>query len=200
MYIRSCLFGLAVAALAASGAQSATNLLTNGSFETGDFTGWTLVADTSFTGVLHTGASFAGRIYNAEDGSYFASLGEPGDDGTLSQTFADVAGKTYESSFYFASDGNTPNDFGVTGPGGLSLPTETDVGVQSYFFLAGSFVGSGSDTITFNFRNDPGLLSLDNVQVFAVPEPATWAMMLVGIGGLGAVLRSRRKAMLANAL
>ena len=27
----------------------------------------------------------------------------------------------------------------------------------------------------------------------AVPEPATWAMMLVGFGGMGAALRSRRK-------
>jgi hypothetical protein len=30
-----------------------------------------------------------------------------------------------------------------------------------------------------------------------VPEPATWAMMLLGFGGLGAMLRSRRKAAFA---
>lgn len=30
--------------------------------------------------------------------------------------------------------------------------------------------------------------------VSAVPEPATWAMMIVGLGGVGAVLRSRRRA------
>jgi len=30
-----------------------------------------------------------------------------------------------------------------------------------------------------------------------VPEPATWAMMLVGFGGLGAALRSRRKSVAA---
>jgi hypothetical protein len=33
----------------------------------------------------------------------------------------------------------------------------------------------------------------------AVPEPATWAMMLVGFGGLGAALRSRRKQVVSLA-
>jgi hypothetical protein len=30
--------------------------------------------------------------------------------------------------------------------------------------------------------------------VFSVPEPATWAMMMIGIGGIGAAMRSRRRA------
>ena len=29
----------------------------------------------------------------------------------------------------------------------------------------------------------------------AVPEPASWAMMLIGFAGIGAVLRRRRKVM-----
>jgi hypothetical protein len=33
------------------------------------------------------------------------------------------------------------------------------------------------------------------VAVKAVPEPATWAMMLIGLGGLGAVLRRSRKGL-----
>lgn len=32
----------------------------------------------------------------------------------------------------------------------------------------------------------------------AVPEPATWAMMILGLGGVGAVLRSRRREVLAG--
>ncbi len=34
----------------------------------------------------------------------------------------------------------------------------------------------------------------------AVPEPGTWAMMLVGFGGLGAALRSRRRRLAATAV
>ena len=60
----------------------------------------------------------------------------------------------------------------------------------SYFFVASGFdnndfgqyslVVSGQGTATFN-------------NIAAVPEPATWAMMLVGFGGMGVVLRRRRK-------
>jgi hypothetical protein len=28
----------------------------------------------------------------------------------------------------------------------------------------------------------------------AVPEPATWAMMIIGFGGVGATLRNRRRS------
>ena len=38
-----------------------------------------------------------------------------------------------------------------------------------------------------------------SVSFTAVPEPATWAMMLVGFGGLGVAIRSRRKGVAATA-
>jgi hypothetical protein len=64
--------------------------------------------------------------------------------------------------------------FATGDSGGVAIGTDTNIYVNVYE----STEGTG--------------------QVFAfVPEPAAWALMLVGFGGLGAALRSRRKATLA---
>jgi len=63
-------------------------------------------------------------------------------------------------------------------------------------------VGTGSDTIAFSFRNDPSYYNLDNISVSAVapvPEPATWAMMLVGLGAIGFMARRRQNVSVAYA-
>ena len=59
---------------------------------------------------------------------------------------------------------------------------------------------SGVNTLTFdvvNYAQNGGNPAGLNVQFLStpggVPEPATWAMMLVGFGGLGAAMRSQRK-------
>jgi hypothetical protein len=47
------------------------------------------------------------------------------------------------------------------------------------------FIGNGK-------YNDLLGLTLDGFSIRAVPEPATWALMILGFGGVGAVLRRRR--------
>jgi hypothetical protein len=66
-------------------------------------------------------------------------------------------------------------------------PSLTDtLGIGSYFLQI--------DNIAVN-----GELLSGGLQVFAVPEPATWGLMLLGLTGLGAVLRHRRRPSLAAA-
>jgi len=70
----------------------------------------------------------------------------------------------------------------------------------------------GTNTLTFNYTSlsDPdhagfqglgdegwGVEQVNVTGVAGVPEPATWAMMLVGFGGLGAAMRSRRRSVAA---
>jgi hypothetical protein len=62
------------------------------------------------------------------------------------------------------------------------------------------FLGAGVNDITINYV---GVIGDGDVSFLvgtsSVPEPATWALMLAGFGGLGAALRSRRKALCAPA-
>ena len=51
----------------------------------------------------------------------------------------------------------------------------------------------GSHTFSVDYVEGNGAPSVLELSVSSVPEPATWALMMVGFGGLGAVLRSRRK-------
>jgi hypothetical protein len=53
--------------------------------------------------------------------------------------------------------------------------------------------GAGPDTYTiYNNRGTQGNGDFALSQLAGVPEPATWGLMLVGFGGLGAMLRRRR--------
>ena len=63
----------------------------------------------------------------------------------------------------------------------------------------GSFVAGASATIRFGDLGGPIDTQannvdfvLDNVSVAAVPEPSTWAMMILGFAGIGFIANRRR--------
>ena len=77
---------------------------------------------------------------------------------------------------------------------------QTSNGFQDWsnFSIASGFI-SGINTLDFIVNNGGGPTGLRvemtgsaDASTGAVPEPAAWAMMLVGFGGLGMVLRRRR--------
>lgn len=183
-------------ALAASGAQAA-QLITNGDFETGDLSGWAI------TGMMGVGTA---AIYNpccgvsgGPPGNHFAAFGWGNETGvhSISQTLITQIGSLYSLTF----------DAGALGSGSQLLVTTAGGVTNAYSLTANNnlnstftnygfnFVGTGSDKVTFAVTTSPDNIDavVDNVSVQgAVPEPATWAMMLMGFGGLGAVLRRRR--------
>lgn len=182
---------LAVVALIGAPVTYAQNLVANGSFETGDLSGW---------GGDQTGISVvSGPFYvysGAQDGQFYAVFGAVGSDGSISQTISDMAGGQYTFSFWFNAVGDNPSDFIVSWDGTqlLSLTNPTTGGVWTQYSY--QVTGTGSDTITFAGRDDPAWMALDNVSLTqnstgTIPEPSSFILMGSGILALGGIARRR---------
>lgn len=142
------------------------NIVTNGGFETGSFSGWNLNAATtqvgSRTGLVHSG-------------KYGAELGQATSLGYLSQTLPTTAGQTYLLSLWLTNPKNaigaTPNEFQVQWEGatiydGINLPFMTWTNLQ--FTVTATAAGS---QLQFGFQDDPYYLGLDDISVKPVAAP-----------------------------
>ncbi len=183
----------AVAALTAAPAFAATNLVTNGSFETGNFSGFSQFGNTGFTGV-------AGNFFgvNPTDGSFQAYFGPIGSEGGISQDIATMAGKSYTVSFDVANfgGGGTAIDVAFAGTSLISAVDQPGYGYTHETFTVAA-TGSTS-ALSFAFQQNPSYYLLDNISVTSnAPEPATWALMIGGFGLVGASLRRRSAALAA---
>ena len=182
---------ICLAASTAIGACSpaiAGNLVVNGGFETGDFTGWTANA-VSYPMYIVTSP--------VEEGTYAAQIaGYSYRPDVLSQTLTTTSGQGYTLSFWRYQQNVGPvTEVNVTWDGAtIFSETLTGPGDVSYQQFTAHVVGTGLDTLAFTAANDPGWTYVDNISV-AIPEPATWAMALAGFAALGfAAFRSRGAA------
>lgn len=200
----------AAAAIALLPASAHAGEFVNGSFESGVAPGsFTTVGggnSTSITGWTVTGNSvdYIGSYWIAQNLSRSIDLNGNGQGG-IAQTFDTVAGTIYNVTFWLAGnpDGAPITKSVLVGATGAASAlysfdatgaARNNMGWASYTY---SFVGSGAPTTLSFASQDAGAFgaALDNVSVEAVvPEPATWAMMILGFGLVGGAMRRRSAA------
>ena len=158
--------GLAIAAIGpVISVQFNSGLVVNGSFETGDFTGWTVTGDTSFTSVETNGATFA-----PHSGSCEALLGTSSGLGYLSQTLTTTPGASYVLSCWMNNAyGDAGNIFMISW-NGTTLLAETNPPAAGWSNFQYTVTATGANTVLqFGYYDSlTEYLGLDDVSVFAV--------------------------------
>lgn len=215
--IRKVLFAaaLALSAAAAPAAYAAQELLVNGSFEDlgaavpegwGGYTyyfggavglpGWEVTTGSVdvTTDVSPWRPAYDG--YNSLDINGWSA-------GGITQSFDTVLGKIYNVTFAYSRNlGGAPDPaLALVSAGGqfrnVSAANDGSFGTPGNMLWkldSFSFVGTGApQSITLAaVTGGNGGVFFDKVSVMAVPEPGTWALMILGFGGAGAMLRRRR--------
>jgi hypothetical protein len=151
----------------------ATEHIVNGTFSAQDQTqqdGWTTTSNAYFYG---------GNAYH--EGSVAQS-------GYLSQTVTGAVGNAILSFDYDSSFGYQLTMWNGVEVNSLYGSHE----IEHYSFAV---TATGNDVLTFIGRNDPSFNHLSNVSVYtaAVPEPATYGMLLAGLAVVGGTAARRKK-------
>lgn len=180
---------LGLAALACAAPASAANVLTNAGFESGSLAPWTSLNTPFVTSAEARSGTYSVAAFAADQ---------------IRQDFAAVAtslvsevsiwvkrqGGPFDSyAFYY--DDNTSQNFLINGIG---------QGDDWLYFNLTSNLAAGKNLNGFSiFGTSPGPAYFDDVLIDVgggvVPEPATWAVLVLGFGVMGGAMRRRRASL-----
>jgi hypothetical protein len=155
-----------------------------------------------------TGLSFSAGGFSVSDSNGFAGIGSGGGTNTLGfltllpGSTTNFNGTPFTLLVNFTSPGALQGTYFSTLMGSISDGVAG--GIQVNFSNPNTLsFGSGADAFTLTVNNVA--VSNDGVRtpitgfiLTAVPEPATWALMLLGFGGIGLAMRRRRQPALAQ--
>jgi hypothetical protein len=206
------MLGLVVsAALFSAGAANAA-IVDNGTFSSG-LTGWTQTGSGTTPGigitVVTTGGTnttdYGDNVPNYNGTTNAAFFVDDNANESLFQSVSLTGGVTYNLNFgLFATQSGAANpfDFSLTSSVGAIFSTINTNGTvlpvgqwngYSYTFTAPT---TTSYTLDFNFISGPTPAKdvlLADVGISAVPEPSTWAMMILGFFGVGFMAYRRKQ-------
>jgi hypothetical protein len=195
--VRSLICAAAVLCTVAWNAK-AVNLVTNGGFETGSFSGWTHTDPSGFDNV-------GSDPLFANSGTFHANLGASPNPGHLSQSLTTVAGNQYTLSFYLANDftaglgPSTAFEVFWNGVSVLALPANAPVFPYTNFTISGLVATGGATTLEFVYHHDNDFWRLDDVSVNVPEGGSTMWLALPTFAALGLVYSRRGRKGLARA-
>ncbi len=168
------------------------DIVFNGGFESGDFTGW-----------IQSGNPIAGTVdtANPHSGNFAADLVAAGSPSFIEQFLPTTSGTTYHLTYFLdVSTATTPGPIEfLTQVNGITLFDQTNIPPQPYTRYSFPFVATSSSTdLKFGFRYDQGSFFLDDISVnagAAIPEPSSlWLGLLVTVFAIVAVRRQQARS------
>jgi hypothetical protein len=147
---------------------SITNeLIVNGGFETGDFSGWTHTGDLSYTGVDSS--------VPVHSGIYAAYFGPTGGLGFISQSVNTTPGQSYALSLWLDHPytGDTGTEYRVQ-IGGTTVDDQRDMGNMPYTQFTYTYTATSTTTvIQLGFLEPPAYFYVDDISFGGTgPRPA----------------------------
>jgi hypothetical protein len=153
---------------------ASADLVFNGGFESGDFTGW-ILSGNPIRGIVD--------MANPHSGQFAADLTALDSQSFMEQFLATTPGAMYDLTYFL--DVSKPFTSGtvvefLAQVNGVTVFDQTNIPPQPYTRYSFPFIATGISTdLKFGFRYDAGAFFLDDISVNAVPEPSSLWLGLV---------------------